>query len=144
MLDSMIDFYQTFVEQVEHGLSSSFHIWLCSQNSLQGADNLLSQAELYTKPLAQLINIHLSFRWWSSSPHTWHGHSPDISSHRSQSWSWSHGPRLMLNVNVLCTCQTCKVKSTPFLSSQNDQSTGEIKVIGGDDLSTLTGKVRSL
>lgn len=25
--------------------------------------------------------------------------------------------------------------------SQNDQSTGEIKVIGGDDLSTLTGKV---
>lgn len=28
------------------------------------------------------------------------------------------------------------------LSSQNDQSTGEIKVIGGDDLSTLTGKVR--
>lgn len=32
--------------------------------------------------------------------------------------------------------------STSFLSSQNDQSTGEIKVIGGDDLSTLTGKVR--
>lgn len=34
--------------------------------------------------------------------------------------------------------------STSFLSSQNDQSTGEIKVIGGDDLSTLTGKVRSM
>ncbi|CDQ83352.1 unnamed protein product [Oncorhynchus mykiss] len=26
------------------------------------------------------------------------------------------------------------------MSTQNDQSTGEIKVIGGDDLSTLTGK----
>lgn len=32
----------------------------------------------------------------------------------------------------------------PALSSQNDQSTGEIKVIGGDDLSTLTGKVRHM
>ena len=31
-----------------------------------------------------------------------------------------------------------------FLSLQNDQSTGEIKVIGGDDLSTLTGKVKCL
>lgn len=30
-----------------------------------------------------------------------------------------------------------------FLSAQNDQSTGEIKVIGGDDLSTLTGKVKT-
>lgn len=29
----------------------------------------------------------------------------------------------------------------PALSYQNDQSTGDIKVIGGDDLSTLTGKV---
>jgi hypothetical protein len=28
-----------------------------------------------------------------------------------------------------------------MISSQNDQSTGDIKVIGGDDLSTLTGKV---
>lgn len=34
--------------------------------------------------------------------------------------------------------------STSLLSSQNDQSTGEIKVIGGDDLSTLTGKVRNM
>lgn len=34
--------------------------------------------------------------------------------------------------------------SSLFLSSQNDQSTGEIKVIGGDDLSSLTGKVRSM
>lgn len=30
-----------------------------------------------------------------------------------------------------------------FMSWQNDQSTGDIKVIGGDDLSTLTGKVSS-
>lgn len=29
-----------------------------------------------------------------------------------------------------------------LLCLQNDQSTGEIKVIGGDDLSTLTGKVK--
>lgn len=29
------------------------------------------------------------------------------------------------------------------LSAQNDQSTGEIKVIGGDDLSTLTDKVKT-
>lgn len=34
--------------------------------------------------------------------------------------------------------------STSFSFSQNDQSTGEIKVIGGDDLSTLTGKVRNM
>ena len=31
-----------------------------------------------------------------------------------------------------------------ILSYQNDQSTGEIKVIGGDDLSTLTGKVSTV
>ena len=29
---------------------------------------------------------------------------------------------------------------TFFFFNQNDQSTGDIKVIGGDDLSTLTGK----
>lgn len=40
-------------------------------------------------------------------------------------------------------CEVCNM-STSFSSSQNDQSTGEIKVIGGDDLSTLTGKVRNM
>lgn len=33
------------------------------------------------------------------------------------------------------------VHSVLLFISQNDQSTGDIKVIGGDDLSTLTGKV---
>lgn len=31
-----------------------------------------------------------------------------------------------------------------ILILKNDQSTGEIKVIGGDDLSTLTGKVSQM
>lgn len=40
--------------------------------------------------------------------------------------------------------QAIKEHKPHLLCPQNDQSTGEIKVIGGDDLSTLTGKVRSL
>lgn len=61
----------------------------------------------------------------------------------------------MFNVHVVCLlCLECKkgvhliflhisTSNTYFSFTylQNDQSTGDIKVIGGDDLSTLTGKV---
>lgn len=46
-------------------------------------------------------------------------------------------------MRLILHLQRKKQKSDLFCP-QNDQSTGEIKVIGGDDLSTLTGKVRSL
>lgn len=43
---------------------------------------------------------------------------------------------------MVCSLQQVEhVHAVLLFISQNDQSTGEIKVIGGDDLSTLTGKV---
>lgn len=45
---------------------------------------------------------------------------------------------IYLHVYV-CVCVCIYIFN--FFFYQNDQSTGDIKVIGGDDLSTLTGKV---
>lgn len=49
-----------------------------------------------------------------------------------------------LSIPTIASAKKTKKHKSCLVCPQNDQSTGEIKVIGGDDLSTLTGKVRSL